>query len=260
MNSCLYEMDITHSRLKPKRHKFTNRIFMFYLDLDEVDQLAEELKLFSRNRYNVYTFRDQDHMDWGGKNVKENISRYLKTKGLDGTVDRVMLLTNVRVLGYVFNPVSFYFCFNNQKKPVCVVPQIGNTFGELKPFFLGGDTLSGQRFRDTQIKYYYISPFTDLDLPMEFDIGIPQDRLDIRINDYQGKDRLLVTSMTGRRHRLDDGNLLRFGLTIPFVTLKVIFFIHFHAAILHYIKRLPHHNKESNPELQKGVLNAWRKD
>ena len=90
---------------------------MFYLDLDELDALDRKLLFFARNRFNVFTFRDSDHLAIGPSTVKENIIKYLENKGVEGRFGRIMLLTNLRTMGYVFNPVSFYFCFDDKDNP-----------------------------------------------------------------------------------------------------------------------------------------------
>ena len=260
MNSCLYECTIMHNRIKPKSHKLIHKIFMFYLDLDELDFLAQKLPLFSRNRRNLYSFYDSDHIVFNGANTKENVLEYLQSNGVDLSGGRIMLLTNLRTLGYVFNPVSFYFCFDKNSDPVCVVPEIGNTFKEIKPYFIGPESLRGEGFRSQQSKFFYISPFVDLDVVMDFQIRIPGEQLNICIDDMKNGEKFLFTSMQGPRKELSTKNLLRYSLQVPFVTLKVILLIHLHAGILHFLKRVPHHPKEKNPHLQKEVLRAWRQD
>ena len=258
MNSCLYDCAIMHYRVKPKKHKLEHKIFMFYLDLDEIDEVARKVPLISRNRFNFYNFCDNDHLVFGARTAKENLREYLKTKGVSLNGGRVMLLTNLRTLGHVFNPVSFYFCFDVSGNPTCVVPEIGNTFGELKPYFLDRETFQNGKFFDRQKKYYYISPFTDLDITMEFQLKVPDDRLEIRVDDLQDGDKFLYASMTGERKELTNANLLWRSLCFPFVTLKVIGLIHFHAMLL-YLKGMRHHKKEENPDLQKEVLRVWNK-
>ena len=103
MNSCLYECDIMHYRLEPKKHKFTHRIFMFYFDLDEIDGLTKKITFLSHNRFNIYNFCDSDHISFKGESIKDNVLDYLKTKGVDLPSGKIMLLTNVRTFGYKFN-------------------------------------------------------------------------------------------------------------------------------------------------------------
>jgi hypothetical protein len=253
MNSCLYECTIRHERQIPKQYKFAHKIFMFYLDLDELPQLSEFSPFLGYNQGRVYDFKDQDHISSGFSSVKENIRAYLKTQGVVALIHRIQLLTNVRTFGYIFNPVSFYFCFDSNDDPVCVVSEIGNTFGELKYFYLGPEKKSAQAFSDRQVKYYYISPFTDLDNQLDFKIQVPDERLNISIDTLKNGKKFFWSSMTGPRKALNSRHLWWYTVKYPWVTLKVIFLIHWHAAILHLIKKVAHHAKEENPELQRDI-------
>ena len=259
MNSCLYECDIMHCRLQPRRHQFTHKIFMFYLDLDELRLLTKKIPCLGYNRFNLYNFCNRDHLELGASSVKENILRYLKSKGVDLTKGKIKLLTNLRTLGYNFNPVSFYFCFDQNNVPVCVVPEIGNTFGELKPYFIGKEDFQNQTFVSCQTKYFYISPFVELDAVMDFQIKIPEERLNIRIDDIRHGEKFFYSSMSGEKKELSQFNLLKYSLRFPLVTLKVIGLIHLHALWL-YLKKIPHYQKENHPHMQKEVYRAWSKN
>jgi len=260
MNSCLYECTIMHDRQKPKRHRFVHKIFMFYLDLDELPQLSGFSWLLGHNQNRVYNFKDDDHISSGFASVKDNIRAYLKKQGVEQKIHRIQLMTNVRTFGYIFNPVSFYFCFDANDAPVCVVSEIGNTFGELKYFYLGPEKKNTKAFSDRQVKYYYISPFIDLDNELDFRIQVPDERLNITIDTLKNGEKFFWSSMTGPRKPLTTATLLWYTIKYPFVTLKVIFLIHWHAAILHFIRKVAHHAKEDNPQLQREIHRAGVKN
>jgi DUF1365 family protein len=256
LNSCLYECSVMHHRLLPKEHHFEHSIFMFYLDLDELDQVAQKLFLFGRNRSNFYSFRDADHLPTGSGNLKENVLAYLSRNGVDVTeIKRIMLLTLPRVLGYVFNPVSFYFCFNAKGAPVCAIAEVGNTFREMKLFLLRREEMTeNQLFRQITPKHFYVSPFSNLDLSFDFKLRPPGEKLEIHVDDCDGNEKTLMTTLTGRRAALTNARLSWFSLKYPLVTLKVIFLIHWHALLL-YLKKVPFHRKAANPAMQCDVLN-----
>ena len=125
INSCLYKAKVMHHRLAPKVHSFHYEIFMFYLDLDEIDGLSKQLKFMSRNRFNLFNFRDKDHLQLPKenpdttKNIRRHITDYLLTNGVTIDNGRIMVLTNLCTMGYQFNPVSFYFCYDEQEQPIC---------------------------------------------------------------------------------------------------------------------------------------------
>ena len=275
-----------HHRLAPKVHKFSYGLFQFCLDLDELDTLSTQLRLFHRNRPALYRFNDTDHLPSFGSSrreeapssdsafriphsafnqslltsaatggAKSSLLAWIASQGLPLPPDtRVLLLTHCRVLGYVFNPVSFYFCLDAQDRPLCAVAEVGNTFGEMKPFLLGPEHLEADgRFRRIVPKHFYVSPFFPLDLAFDFKLRVPGEQLDIHIDDREGDSVVLLTALTGRRIPLTDGNLARLSLKYPLITLRVITLIHWHALKLWW-KKVPWHAKAAEPQLQQGVL------
>ncbi len=264
MNSCLYECDVMHHRLEPKEHHFRYRIFMFALDLDEIDTVAAKTFGFARNRRALYEFRDRDHLtlpDLGDRGtVKEHIVAWIAQQGVELPADaRITLVALPRVLGYIFNPVSFYFCADAAGAPLCAVVQVGNTFREMKPYLLREPDAAGE-FRLVTPKHFYVSPFSELDLAFDFKLKVPGDVLDIHIDDREidrasGTDRpVLLSALTGRRVALTSARLAWFTLKYPLLTLRIISLIHWHALRL-WLKRLPFHRKTANAHLQRDVFN-----
>lgn len=231
---------------------------MFYLDLDEIDMLAKKLFLFSRNKFNAFAFRDRDHLVYDKPGVKENILKFIRENGIKQEVGRIQLLTNVATFGYNFNPVSFYFCFDKENNPLCVVPEVGNTFHELRPFFIGRDNLIDRQYSARIQKYFYVSPFIDHDVFFDFQLTVPGEKLNIKINDYQHGERIFITHLWGKQKPLNDINLLKYALKYPFVTVKVIATIHWQALKL-IMKKVPYFRKNEFLELQKGALAKWKK-
>ena len=256
MNSCLYECRVMHHRLTPKEHHFRYRIFMFALDLDEIDEIDRGIPLFSRNRWNLYAFRDRDHLTlpgWERATTRENVVEFLARNGIQFPSDgRITLVTLPRVVGYIFNPVSFYFCRDAAGVPLCAVVEVGNTFGEMKPYLLREPASEGL-FRLVTPKHFYVSPFSALDLVFDFKLRVPGDQLEIHIDDREGGQPVLLSALTGKRAPLTTAQLAWFTVKYPLITLKVIFLIHWHALLL-WAKRLPWHRKTENRDLQRDVL------
>jgi DUF1365 family protein len=256
MNSCLYECSVMHHRLSPKEHYFRYRIFMFALDLDEVEQVAQRVPLFSRNRPNLYAFRDRDHLTLPGRetaSTRENVIEFLRQNGIGFPENgRITLVTLPRVFGYIFNPVSFYFCHDTSGAPLCAVVEVGNTFGEMKPYLLPSPS-DENSFRLVAPKHFYVSPFSPLDLAFDFKLRVPGEQLEIHIDDREGDRRVLLSSLTGRRVPLTTAQLAWFTIKYPFITLKVIALIHWHALLL-WAKRLPCYRKSADRNLQRDVM------
>jgi len=249
-----------HHRLPPRKHRFEYGIFMLQLDLDELDLCDRVLRLFGHNRRAVYGFRDSDHLAYPASSprasLKASLGAWLADQGVDLPADaKVRLLTLPRIAGYVFNPVSFYFCTRAGGEPVCAVAEVGNTFGELKPYLVplepGGR--DGGVCRLVAPKHDYVSPFTALDVCFDFQLRLPEAGLRIAVNDVRDGRNLLVTTLTGSRRPFTDAEAVRLALRYPLVTLKVITAIHWHALRL-WLKRVPWHAKSERPDLQRGVF------
>ncbi len=154
MNSCLYACDVMHSRSEPKKNRFVYKVFMFYFDLDEIEAWAKRLWFVSYNRPNIFSFKDSDHLQRGFKTTKENILDFIASKGLVLKNPRIMLVTHLRMFGHMFNPVSFYYCFDGSDTPVCSVVEVCNTYREMKPYLLDGDTFADGQFHRRVIKNF----------------------------------------------------------------------------------------------------------
>jgi len=264
INSCLYKALVMHHRLSPKEHRFHYEIFMFYLDLDEIDGLSKRLKFMSRNRFNLFNFRDKDHLQLPkenpdtSKNIRQHITDYLSQNGVEIGNGRIMVLTNLCTVGYQFNPVSFYFCYNEQNKPICSVVEVCNTFLEMKPYFLGAETKTGNEFKLNTEKFFYVSPFIAMDTNFDFDLQIPGEKLQMKIDDYdkEGK-RFFISTLSGTRKPLTDKNLFLYFISFPLITLKIIGLIHWQALKL-WLKKIPYHKKEADKDLQKEVFRPYK--
>ncbi len=258
IESCLYRCEVMHQRLAPRKNSFRYNIFMFYLDLDELDTLHKNLKLFSRNASNWFNFRDRDHVVVGPrqekKTAKQHVLEYISGRGIAiGQDCKVKLLTNVKTLGYVFNPISIYLCFDGTGTPVCAVAEVSNTHGEMKLYLLDQSCFVAGVFRLKIAKYFYVSPFVDLDTEFDFIFEVPGKKLNMRVDDYQQNQRFLLTSLTGTRKKLTNTRLLLYGFRFPFITLEIIALIHWQAVVL-YVKGLPFMQKSINLHLQKDFV------
>lgn len=263
MNSCLYEATVMHNRLSPKKHSFHYRVFMFYIDLDEIIPLSKKLLLLSYNKYNFFSFRDREHLQLPAgapdksKNTKAHLIKYLQENGITELPHKIMLLTNLNVLGYNFNPVSFYYCFNSSNQPICCVAEVSNTFKEMKPYLLNKEHLVGDSFKLNTTKYFYVSPFIEHDTNFDFNLNIPNTKLKIRIDDFKEGERFFVSTVTGTKKTLNNLNLFWYSLRFPLITLRIIFLIHWNAFLL-WMKKLTYHKKSENKHLQQDVYRRYK--
>lgn len=255
MNSCLYECQVMHARFSPRAHRFLYRIFLFAIDLDELPTLSRGLALFSVGRANLYSFRDADFFPVGSEpTLRERLVAHGRRHGVDLTGGRIVLVTLPRVAGYLFNPVSFYFCYDRHGAPAAAIAEVTNTFREVKPYFLGPDACSAERgeFRIRVPKHFYVSPYSDVDVAFDFTLRTPGDRLSIQIDDYTGNERTLTSTLTGARRALTPARLGWYALKYPLLTLRIIALIHWHALRL-WLKRVPWFAKAARPADQRDL-------
>jgi len=272
MRSQLYECQVRHARFTPKPHSFAYRIFMFALDLDEIEHLPGKLALFSSNRRNLYSFHDGDYLPTGetvhnpdprmlsiatdstAPKLKQRVLNFLQGQGIDLPEGRVVLVTLPRICGYLFNPVSFYFCYDAEGQPVAAMAEVTNTFREMKPFLLGAPKMVDDRFvfQARLPKQFYVSPYSDVDVAFDFELHNPAEFLDVRIDDYTEGRRTFTSSLTGPRRDLTNGRLLWFTCKYPLLTLRIITLIHWHALIL-WLKHVPWYPKAARSTDQRGL-------
>lgn len=268
-----------HARFAPRTHRFVYRIFMFALDLDELDALHRRLRLFSFNRPNLFSFREADFLPTGeplhnagtapvrlsdAQTLKTRVLAHLAAHGIDLPADtRVLLVTLPRVLGYLFNPVSFYFCLNRDGRPLAAIAEVTNTFKEVKPYVLGPETRGSELARDSTAfrlrvpKHFYVSPFSDVDVAFDFTLRAPDGRLSIQIDDFVGTERTLTSTLTGRQKPLTDARLAWFCIKYPFVTLQIIGLIHWNALKL-WLKNVPWFPKAARASDQRYLYRPHR--
>jgi DUF1365 family protein len=258
MNSALYRCRVMHHRLRPKAHRFAYGVFYLWLDLDELDSLSARLRCFKRNRWSLFSFYDRDHIVRDGASTKENVLQTMREAGVNTTrITQVRLLTFPRVLGYIFNPVCFYYAFDAEGQPVAAVAEVTNTFHEQKPYVLKEYASRQERFLLVTPKHFYVSPFFGLELMFDFKLRLPGEYLEIHVDDHDSEGRVLITRLNGERREMTDAALLSAFIRYPLVTLRVIFLIHYNALRL-WMKGLSVNRKADQPDLQRGVYRPHR--
>ncbi|RZK53356.1 MAG: DUF1365 domain-containing protein [Pedobacter sp.] len=289
LTSSIYSAKVMHHRLAPKKHSFWYNVYMFYIDLDDIETLHKKLRWFSYNKFNLFSFRDKNHLvleskeqraknkeqramskDTGSNisnltshiskqiSTKQQITTYLKSHNVEIGNGKIMLLTNLSVLSYNFNPVSFYFCFDENNHPLCAVAEISNTYHEMKMFFFGKDELDGNIFKQRIQKHFYVSPFIDLDDSFDFNLVIPTEKLDIKIDDYDKEgNRFFISTLKGEKRALTNTSMLRYFFAIPMIPLRIMWLIHFQAFKL-WLKKIKYHPKAANQDLQKDVYKPYK--
>jgi DUF1365 family protein len=234
MNSHLLEGTLRHRRFQPSPYALEHSVFYFGLDLAELDQVGRRLRLVSRNRRNIVSFRDTDHLAGSGTDLREQVDEQLVAAGADPTGWSVTLVANLRVFGYQFNPASFYLCRDPAGRLAAVLIEVHNTHGERHVYPLlpqaGADPV---RLRAEMDKTFYVSPFIDMAARYRVTVMDEPKRLRVAIaeSDAAGSP-LLTATLVLRRRPLSDASLVRMLVRHPLVTHRTIVSIHWHALRL----------------------------
>jgi DUF1365 family protein len=248
----LYECAVMHCRLRPKRHGFDYRVFMFCVDLEDLPKLR--YLGFSHNRWNLFSIDDRDHIDLGKSGgIRANLIAWLAEQGQHyPETAKIRLLTFPRVLGYGFNPVSFYYIESESGEPLAAVAEVVNTFREMKLYLMDSINHQGVWHRRV-VKNFYVSPFSDPGMEFDFKLGQPGEAWQVNIDDYDAQGRVLVSAVSGQRRELSAARLLWYGIKYPFLSLKIIGLIHWQAMLL-WVRRVPFFRKAERLEAQLDVM------
>ena len=129
MNSCIYNGAVFHSRFKPVKHHLNYKTFSLFIDLDEIEILDRDNPIFSINKFNVFSFYNKDHGDRDGKSLKNWVLETLNKFKINQNVNKIKLLCYPRIFGYVFNPLSIFYCYKNSELKA-IFYEVKNTFNE----------------------------------------------------------------------------------------------------------------------------------
>ena len=228
MTSSIYNGTVIHKRFKPKIHFFKYKVFSLLLDLDEIDTIDNNINIFSHNNFNLISFYDRDHGDRDGSSVREWVKKKLKSNNIECKDIKIKLLCYPRILGYVFNPLSIFFVYDNNSSLVSILYEVKNTFGEQHTYIFRINSNS-DLIENSCNKKFYVSPFMDLNSKYYFKISNPNEKLSVAIDQRDKEGKLLFASQDGIRANLTTKNLILAYLKNPLMTIKIISAIHYEA-------------------------------
>ncbi len=259
--SALYVGHVMHHRLRPRVHRLRYRLFSLLLDLDEIDDLAGRLRLFSRGRFNLMAFYDRDHGDGSTRPLRAQIDALMAEAGLPHG-GAIRLLTMPRLFGFAFNPLSMWFCHDRAGALSAIIYEVNNTFGERHSYLLPASAAAGEDVQQDVTKRFHVSPFLPMAMTYAFRVRPPADRLAVAITASDAQGPVLFAVHKADRTELTDAALLRAAVTHPLLTIKVVIGIGWEALRL-WLKRVPvHHHPGTappepvtfSPSLSKGTI------
>jgi uncharacterized protein len=223
--SGLYTGLVSHTRVKPRKHKLAYRIFMLLIDLDELPDL--KLKTLGIGRFNLFGFDPKKFGDNSGQPLKTQIEATLAEAGIP-TGGPIRMLAMPQILGQSFNPLTVYFCHAPNRTLSAILYEVNNTFGERHSYLIPAPNAA--LIKQGCAKQFYVSPFMDMDLTYAFRILRPEERVLVAVDTSDAEGLVLAASFCGERQPLTDEALIKAWLTHPWMTLGTVAAIHFEAA------------------------------
>lgn len=233
MDTCgIYNGTVVHRRLRPKGHLLQYKVFSLLLDLDTLDEIDTADVPLSINRFSFLSFFESDHGDGRKTGLKSWVIDQLNRASINATGVRIRVLCYPRFIGYVFNPLTVFFCENGNGETIAILYQVKNTMGEAHTYIIPIEAGATSPLKHSCDKAMYVSPFTPMDSSYAFNIIPPGDDICVSIQQSDSEGPLLNASFTGKLASFTSRNLRRAVFRHPLMTMKVIAGIHFEALKL----------------------------
>lgn len=232
--ACLYVGKVMHQRLKPVGHRFSYSVFSLMIDLDQLTGASRQSSIFSVNASNIVSFHEADHLPDSESNLRSYADKLLADAGLEKPAARLVLVCYPRIFGYVFNPISVYYAYNDENQLIALIYEVRNTFKQRHTYVcrIEDGELSAAGIRQERSKIFYVSPFVQMDMKYQFRMLPPGRSIRWRILETDGEGPLLSASFHGHEKPLSTRSLTTCLLRIPLLTWKITFGIHWEALKL----------------------------
>lgn len=234
MESAIYRGELRHRRFAPRAHEFTYPVYMAFLDVDRIPELLQVSRFSSYNQWNWTSYDERDHFGDPRRSLRERLLEEARRNEVELPGGQIFLLTHLRYLGYVFNPVSFFYCYDSAGELKAVMSEVNNTFGESHNYWLTAEcelpSAAAKRFRT--VKRMHVSPFHAMDLDYDWIFTAPGERLVAHMNTLAAGQPNFDATLRLERRPWNAKELLRALAAYPLMTLRVIGSIHWQALRL----------------------------
>ena len=229
MNSCIYNGEVTHTRFKPVRHFLKYKTFSLLIHSDEINELDSRIRIFSHNKFNVFSFYDKDHGERDGSNLKEWVLTNIRKFNIEGKINKIKILCYPRIFGYVFNPLSIFYCYESDKLKA-IFYEVKNTFNEQHTYIF--KIKNNDEITQKCKKRFYVSPFMDMETYYNFKLINPNNKLSVFIKQTDSTGTILTATQTGEKKEFNFKQLIKNFFKYPLMTIKIISSIHYEALLL----------------------------
>ena len=227
MTSSIYNGTVIHKRFKPKIHFFKYKVFSLLIDLSDLNYLNKKISFFSYNSFNLISFFDKDHGNRDGSSLIKWVKKNLIKNNMNSENIKIKLLCYPRIFGYVFNPLSVFFVYDQNENLISILYEVKNTFGEQHTYIF--KTENKNLLQHNCSKKFHVSPFIEMNCNYFFRILRPSEKISVVIDQYQLNEKILFASQDGKRVDFNTKELLKSYLKHPLMTFKIISAIHFEA-------------------------------
>jgi DUF1365 family protein len=261
MKSCIYEGWVRHRRFAPLLHSFRYRIFMMMLDLDEINLVFKDRWLWSNERRAIASFLRRDHFGDPARSLSDSVRDFVEAQGKSRPAGPIRVLTNLRYFGYVFNPVSFYYCYDQADETVSyIVAEVNNTpWGERHCYLLPSQSTDADREQQKTEKRFHVSPFMPMEVQYLWRVTRPAQRLLVHIENHKrnsesGSSSFFDVTMHLKRKEISGKTLATVLLRYPLMTARITAAIYWQALRL-WLKKCPFYpHPKQNRKLTTEVL------
>ncbi len=239
--------DVMHKRLRPREHLFRYKVYYLCFALSQMQKLTN--RFLSFEKWNLLSFYRRDHGARDGSDLESWMRTILANHDMTEADGDIILLTLPRILGFVFNPVSFWFCLDRNGQLRAVLSEVSNTFGEHHSYISYHDDHRVLEPNDwlRADKVFHVSPFLAVQGYYKFRFVCTEKQVVAHVNHFDDRGLLLATSVHGALQALTSAAAIKAFILYPLITLKVIALIHFEAVRL-VLKGIRHFHKPEPPE------------
>ena len=229
----IYNGVVRHRRHNPFRSEFSYSMFMIYLDIGDLDSILKKSLFWNINKPAIVSFNRADFHGDTDISLDDAVRNTIENRTGSRPKGKIRMLAHLRYFGYCFNPVTFYYCFSHDDKRInYILAEVTNTPWKERYAYVLTASDNSHKIKSNMKKKLHVSPFWDMDHNYEWVFSSPKEKLSVLMKNYKDGDNVFDASLSMKRMDLNKSNLFKSVFRYPFITIKVVFWIHFQAFFL----------------------------